>query len=68
MSGLGGNESISVNGSSVHRFNSVFPYKAGTYATGTRHLSAGTRYRVPGAELFGTGLYIRYLIHQCFTI
>ena len=29
---------------------------------------AGTRYRFPRGKLFGTGTYIRYLIHQCFTI
>ena len=45
-------------------FNRVFQYKAGTYATGTRYLRAGTRYRVPRGRLLGTGIYIKYLIHQ----
>ena len=39
-------------------FNGVSLYKAGTYTAGTRYLRAGTRYRVPGGELFGTGTYI----------
>jgi hypothetical protein len=29
---------------------------------------AGARYMVLGGKLFGTGTYIRYLLHQCFTI
>jgi hypothetical protein len=31
-------------------FNGVFLYKVGTYATGTRYLRAGTRYRVSGGK------------------
>ena len=52
-------------------FNTVFVYKAGTYATRTRYLRGrylGTRYRVHGGKLSGTGTYVRYLIHQYFTI
>ena len=53
-------------------FNRVFQYKDGTYAAGTkfstRYLRAGTRYKIPWGELFGTGTYVRYLIHHCFTI
>jgi hypothetical protein len=52
-------------------FNRVFLYKAGTYTAGTRYSRGrylGTRYRVPGGELFSFGTYIRYLIHQCFVI
>ena len=51
-------------------FNSLFPYMFGTYAASTidRYLRDGARYRVHGGELFGTGTYVRYLIHKCFTI
>jgi hypothetical protein len=42
-------------------FNHVFQYKASTYR-------AGTRYTVPGVELFGIGTYVRYLINLCFRI
>ena len=28
----------------------------------------GTRYRVHGGKLFGTGKYVRYVIYQYFTI
>ena len=51
--------------------NRVFLYKAGIYAAGTRYLRGWyytSRYRVHGDELFGTSTYVRYLIHQCFTI
>jgi hypothetical protein len=49
-------------------FNWVLIYKAGAYATSTRYLRAGTRYRVSGAQLFGNGTYIRIIIHQYFTV
>jgi hypothetical protein len=26
------------------------------------------RYMVPGGELSGAGTYVRYLIHECFTL
>ena len=38
-------------------FNRVFLCKAGTYAAGARYVRAGTRYRVPGGKMFGTGTY-----------
>ena len=51
-------------------FDSLFPYITGTYTAGTidRYLRDSARYKAPGGELFGTGTYVRYLIHECFTI
>ena len=49
-------------------FNRVFYIKPVRIQPVLGTFGAGTRYRVPGGKLFGTGTYVRYLINKCFTI